>query len=609
MNKLKSGLGLCISIVLMLISMIGASVVQTSGGNVTVKDLRWETTSGYLMSGLLFVPEGVSAQNKAPAIVTSHGMFNNREMQDANFVELSRRGFVVLSMDMFSHGHSEPVPNIGVLVTGMYEAVKMLASLPYVDKDRIGITGHSLGGMSSNTAIAIDNAAPEQLISAVLLNSADATYVDDSGEFANVYGSRDVGIIAVKYEEFFMRDVDEQGNQTSPTVYVNYNNAQSFLHFGKNPAGLEKREPNRIYTENIDGREAIRVIYNPSITHPWSHFSKRSTEATIEFFDASLGSPKQIASGNQVWQVKEFFNLVGLIGFAMFIVCFAKAMLHTRFFSSLSASGKVAPVQVSSGGKWWFWGMQLVSVAFGTILYVPLLTGVKSFTMSKDPWPQSQTWGIGLWAFWCGVFAILLMLLYYYVSGRKNGLNLRERGVKISLGKLGKTILLAVIVVSVSYSWVFFADYFFKTDFRIWVLAVKAFGADKLWIALFPYMLLYLVFFIANSVAVNSLNFNNIGSKHGKREWVNTAIVATANALPPVILLLMQYINFFSTGFLLFPNANMQIVWLFPFLVVLPVTAIIARKMYRITGNPYLPGIINGVIVTIMSCTNTLTWS
>jgi len=481
-------------------------------------------------------------------------------------------------------------------------------SADYFEDFSIGLD-NSLGGMSSNTAIAIDNAAPEQLISAVLLNSADATYVDDSGQFANVYGSRDVGIIAVKYEEFFMRDVDEQGNPTSPTVYVNYNNAQSFLHFGKNPAGLEKREPNRIYTENIDGREAIRVIYNPGITHPWSHFSKRSTEATIEFFDASLGSPKKIASGNQVWQVKEFFNLVGLIGFAMFIVCFAKAMLHTGFFSSLRASDKVAPIQVSSGGKLWFWGMQLVSVAFGTILYVPLLTGVKSFTMSRDPWPQSQTWGIGLWAFWCGVFAILLMLLYYYVSGKKNGLNLQERGVKISLGKLGKTILLALIVIGVSYSWVFFADYFFKTDFRIWVLAVKAFGADKLWIALFPYMLLYLVFFIANSVAVNSFNFNNIGSKNGKREWVNTAIVATANALPPVILLLLQYINFFSTGFLLFPNANMQIVWLFPFLVVLPVTAIMARKIYRATGNPYLPGIINGVIVTIMSCTNTLTWS
>ncbi len=609
LDKKKIRIGLCIAIVLMLISMIGASRIQTSGGDVTVKDLKWETTSGYSMSGLLFVPKGVSAENKAPAIVTSHGMFNNREMQDANFVELSRRGYVVLSMDMFSHGKSESVPHIGLLTTGMYEAVKMMATLNYVDVERIGITGHSLGGMSSNTAITLDNSAPEQLISAVLLNSADATYKDESGQYTNVYGGRDVGIIAVKYEEFFMRDVDQQGNETSPTEYIKLSNAQSFLHFGTDSTTLEKREADKIYKENVDGNDAIRVIYNPSITHPWSHFSKRSTIATIEFFDNALGTPNSIAADKQVWQIKEFFNLVGLIGFAMFVLYFAKFMLNTELFSSLRTNEKVAPINITSNGKLWFWGMQVASVAFGTLLYIPLLTGVKSFTMAKETWPQSQTWGIGLWAFWCGLFTVLLMALYYYLNRKKQGLNLHERGVTIPLRKLGKTILLAALVVSVSYIWVVFADYFFKTDFRIWVLAVKVFGADKLLIALFPYMILYLVFFIANSVAVNSFNYNDIGMKNGKKEWVNTAILAITNTLPVVILLLLQYVNFFTTGNLLFPDANMQIVWLFPFLVVLPVTAILARKIYRVTNNPYLPGLINGLIITIMACSNTLTWS
>src|SRR5690606_27212400 len=142
-----------------------------------------------------------------------------------------------------------------------------------------------------------------------------------------------------------------------------------------------KRIPDKIYTENVDGNEAIRVIYNPSITHPWSHFSKRSTAATVEFFDTAFGSPKVIPANNQVWQVKEFFNLVGLIGFAMFIVYFAKSMLNTQFFSSLRTNERMAPIQVSSGGKAWFWGLQVASVAFSTLLYIPLLTGVKSFTM------------------------------------------------------------------------------------------------------------------------------------------------------------------------------------------------------------------------------------
>jgi len=611
MNRTKNAkISLYVAIALMLVSMIGASLVQNSAGAVTVKDLRWETTSGFKMSGLLFVPKGVSGQNKAPAIVTSHGMFNNREMQDANFVELSRRGFVVLSMDMFSHGNSESVPNIGILTTGMYEAVKMMASLHYVDTKRIGITGHSLGGMSSNAAIELDNSAPERLISAVLLNSADAIYKDaQSNQFTDVYGGRDVGVVAVKYDEFFMKDVDHNGAQTSPRDYMQYANAQSFLHFGTDPAGQDHRAADTLYRQTIDGQDAIRVIYNPNITHPWSHFSKRSTTATIEFFDAALGAPDPLPSGNQIWQVKEFFNLVGLVGFAMFVVCFAIWMTHTPYFSSLRAKERVAPAEITNKGKLWFWGMQAASVAFGALLYVPLLTGVKSFTFAKDPWPQSQTWGIGLWALFCGLFAVLLMVVFYYISGKKNGLDLEQRGVKIPMRKLGKSILLAVIVTSVSYAWVFLGDYFFHTDFRIWVLAVKAFGSDKLLVALFPYAVLFLVFFIANSVAVNSFNFNNIGVKNGKREWINTAILAITNTLPVVILLLLQYISFFSTGYLLFPKANMQVVWLIPFLVTLPVTAIMARKVYRVTNNPYLPGIINGILITVMSCSNTLTWS
>jgi hypothetical protein len=200
------------------------------------------------------------------------------------------------------------------------------------------------------------------------------------------------------------------------------------------------------------------------------------------------------------------------------------------------------------------------------------------------------------------------MVLSYYFNGKKNGFGLTERGVRIPSRELGKTILLAMIVISVSYTWVFFADYFFKTDFRIWVLAVKAFGPDKIFVSLFPYAELFLVYFIVNSVANNSFNFNDISVKDSKREWINTAILAAANTLPAVILLLLQYTRFFTTGKMLFPDANMQVVWLFPLLVILPVATIISRKLYKVTNNPYLAGIINGIIVALISCSNTLTW-
>ncbi len=607
--KKKNKIWLCIAIALMLVSMVFASLIQTDGGKVTVKDLRWETTMGVQMSGLLFVPDGVSAENKAPAIVVSHGMFNNREMQDANYVELARRGYVVLSMDMFSHGFSENVAHIGLVTTGMYEAVKMLSTISYVDTTKIGITGHSLGGMSSNAAIAADNAAPVQLISAVLLNCADATYADaESGAFVDIYGNRDAGIVAAQYDEFFMRQTDAEGKETAPRDYLKYSSAQSFLNFGTDPAGKDLLKSDTVYTQEIDGKDAMRVIYNPAIIHPWSHFSQQSTAATIAFFDEALGAPNPIAATNQVWQWKECFNFLGLIGFAMFVVNFAILMAYTPFFSSIRKKEVAAPRAFAKGGKLWFWGSLCAAAIFGAVTYLPILNNVGSFTMAKTPWGQSSPWGIACWAAITGVFAIVCMLLSYFLLVKKSGANAESIGVKIGIKNLGKTALLALIVVVVSYGCVFFADYFFKTDYRLWVLGVKAFDAKVIYTAVFPYLFLFLTYYVAASVAANSFNNNTLGQKDGKRGWINTAVLAVFSAIPPLVLLFIQYTNFFSTGFLAWSVGHMQIVWLFPVLVFLPVTTIMSRTIFKETGNPYLPGIINGVLVTLIACSNTLTW-
>jgi len=603
--KKKAKLWLCIALALMLISMVVASTIQTSGGKVTVKDLRWETTVGIEMSGLLFVPDGVSAENPAPAIVTSHGMFNNREMQDANFVELARRGFVVLSMDMFSHGYSENVSDVNTVMTGMYEAVKMLSTIQYVDTSRIGITGHSLGGMSCNVAIAQDNAAEVKLISAVLLNSADATYTDaTTQEFTDIYGNRDAGIIACQYDEFFHSFADANGNMTAPRDFLKQANAQSFLDFGTDPTGQETRVSGTVYHQTIDGTDAMRVIYNPAITHPWSHFSKQSTTATINFFSEAFGAPNPIDAGNQVWQWKELFNLIGLIGFVMFIINFAILMVFTPFFSSLRAEAPVEPRAFAPRGKAWFWGSISLAALVATLIYLPIMLNVGSFTFAKEIATQSSPWGISIWAAACGLFGILTMVVAYRFYGKKNKVSLADIGVKIGWQKLWKTVLLAVIVVAVSYSCVFFADYFFKTDFRIWFIAVKAFDATKIFTAVFPYMFLFLVYYVTQSVAANSFNYNTLG----KKKWVNTTVVALFNALPAIILVVIQYSHFFVTGHMMWPNANMHVLWLIGVMVTLSVTTVISRKIYRATNNPYLAGIINAVIVTLMACSNTLTW-
>ena len=289
----------CIAIVLMLISMIGASLIQTSGGRVKVDEVNWVDTDGIRKTALLLVPENATLETPAPAIVTSHGFLNNKEMQDLNYVELARRGYVVLAIDMASHGDSQIAPGVGNMMPSVWQGVLFLADIGYVDTARIGVTGHSFGGFSSNFAVTMDNAAGTNLISAVLVNSMDPTYDSDSdGVFDNVYGSRDVGVVAGEYDEFGFNIFDENGVKQPKPDYIHSDEAQSFLYFGTDRGDEPEREANTVYTQEVDGQEAMRVIYTSNIIHPWSHFSARSTKSTIEFFEQALGAPNPIPATN-----------------------------------------------------------------------------------------------------------------------------------------------------------------------------------------------------------------------------------------------------------------------------------------------------------------------
>jgi len=383
--------------------------------------------------------------------------------------------------------------------------------------------------------------------------------------------------------------------------------AQSFLHFGIDPAGLETRNSDTMYRETIDGEDTIRIIYRPAIIHPWSHFSTQSTYDTIEFFQETLGAPNAMAPSNQIWTVKEAFNFVGLIGFLLFIVAFAVLMVFTPFFSSLRSEEVVQPIQANNKGKAWFWGSLVACALFAMIVYLPILTKTINATFVSQP----QTFAIACWSAACGLFTILVMILFYRLHAKKNGVDLAERGVKITLPNLAKTVLLAIIVVSVSYTWVFFADYFFKSDFRLWTLAFKAFNPNLLFTSLFPYLPLFLVYFVAASMATNCFNHNQVGGKHN---WVNTLIVSLFAGAPAIIMLAIQYGTYFNTNHMAWmqtsfagSNPPMYILWLFPLVLVLPATTAMSRVIYKVTRNPYLAGIINAMIVVLFACMNTRT--
>lgn len=596
--KLNAKQLLIISLLVCLVSSLGASLFQTNFGQVEYHDMTFVTESGHELDALLLVPKTATAENKAPAIVVSHGWYNNREMQDLNYVEYARRGYVVLAISMYGHGDSEVIESNTWWddennANGLYDGVKYVASLPFVDASRIGVTGHSNGALACREAVLQDD---EGLIAAALLVSNDAVYYDENGNLYNQFGSRDAAIVACQYDEFFHR-VDAN----PPREYINQVTAQSFLHFGADPAGLEKRAAGEFYTQTIDGSEAIRAIYNPAITHPWAHFSTIVVRFSVDFFDRALDAPSDLGHLNQIWQLKAFFNALGVVGFFAFIVFFALVLLDIPYFAPLKADGDVEPWAALEGDakkRYWrksIWG-SVLSIPFYFLGFIIGFVG----SMFIGIWNQGGSLAIGAWSLLCGLFTILTIR----GNNKKFPVDLEERGVKIGKDKMIRTIVLALAVVCATFALVFISDYLFLTDYRLWCFAtIRAFDAKHIF-KILCFLPFWLVYYIATSVASNCYNYTNMG----KRSWSSVAWQMFFVFIGPQTMIVIQYLKFFITGkMVLDPITGIMGIWLFPIVLILPLSVLISHLIYKKTKNPYIGGIIMATVACILTVTNTLT--
>ena len=346
---------LAIAVALMLLGSIFAQMFNTSFYKVKVSRISFDTDSGTL-SGLLYLPKGVDASNPHPTIVTTHGYLNSAEMQDETAIEMSRRGYVVLALDMYDHGHSHGnADNTGGFFnfwpTSLWDAAQYMYSQDYVAKDaqgngQIAVSGHSMGGFSSEMAIYLDEqnyaAAGYRIIKAGLSMGADYSWTSylglDEEAAVATFGGRTIGKICGQYDEFFFA-ADEPPTKSGTVYHKDYVATTA----GKTLLEQEAPQADTWYTGSDGGQ---RIIYQPREIHPWNHFSTASTKDAIEFYATAFadqsGLVQNIASTSQIWYWKEVFELVALVGFLLMVPMFNKAAeLCIPYFNALL--GNVIP--------------------------------------------------------------------------------------------------------------------------------------------------------------------------------------------------------------------------------------------------------------------------
>ncbi|OGH47559.1 MAG: hypothetical protein A3A51_03175 [Candidatus Levybacteria bacterium RIFCSPLOWO2_01_FULL_39_10] len=166
-------------------------LTQISSNNDYSTYLTSYDSDGLKINGLLTIPNEDPSTNaqgdgkKYPAIIFVHGYIPPQNYQTltnyASYVDfLAKNGFVVFKIDLRGHGDSEGEPS-GSYYSGDYiidtlNARAALASSEFVNRDKIGLWGHSMAG----NVIARALAAQPEIPAIAIWAGAVYTYTDFS---------------------------------------------------------------------------------------------------------------------------------------------------------------------------------------------------------------------------------------------------------------------------------------------------------------------------------------------------------------------------------------------------------------------------------------------
>jgi pimeloyl-ACP methyl ester carboxylesterase len=570
---MKGKLLLVVSVILILVGGIVANAIQNDYCSIRVRDVRFAGTGGTIMSGLLFIPKSATPQTPAPGILAIHGYINSRETQSGFAIEFARRGWVVLELDQTGHGYSDPPAFANGY--GGPDGLAYLRSLDVVDKNKIGLEGHSMGGWAS---LAAAKAHPDDYKAIVLEGSSTGKPFAPEGDAAF---PKNLALVYSTYDEFSMlmwqvpiaRDVVKSEKLKKV--------------FGV----TDTIEPSKVYGSIEDG--TARVLYQPNTTHPGDHLSCSAIGYAISWFQKTLGQENTLPPGNQIWYWKELATLISLIGALLLLFAAGGLLLQTGWFSSLR--GTPQNPKPATGAAWW--------MGFALMFFVPIVTWFPLTLIgnlaakASAIFPQQVSNCVLFWMIVNALLSLIFFSIWHFASNKKNGGNLISYGLKTPAGmdwkKIGLSAWFAFLVTSIVYLSVVLTSYFFNVDFRFWIIPLKPMSLVQTKIAL-RYLIPLALFYIMFAVVLHGQMRSEKGST--AKRMIMSMVVA---ALGYLVMLLILYIPLLAGDAVPIRDVRMTL-YVIVAMVMLPlfiIVSLISAYFYEKTGLVYAGAFTNAMFI------------
>ena len=594
------------ALLVLVLSCWAASRIQNSGGQVHVDSIKIPTHNGQWVVADLFRPRSVTADSPAPFVVVIPGFQRSKEALSNVAIELSRRGFVAASIDPYAQGSSSASLSRIAATTegyGMFALVDYVASssnLNYVDRSKIGATGHSAGG---NAAIrganyfgreAATTGNPSKLhsvyVSGYVLTLTDEVLQDVRSNVGVAYALYDEGAYRNEYGDGDMRIAPEALRAVNSGLPES--EAISEVELGRYYGDLQQR--------------TLRVIHNERNLHPFQPYMAEAIANQISYFERVFDVQSGLDPYDQVWQWREILGVIALIAALVAIIPMGHFLLQTAPFRPLVNTLPPPLPRPAGRGRIIFWTAFTIGAVIACVTYIPMAElSQKLFVAASTrqlTWffPQRMNNAVMLWAILNGTVGFLMFWLTYRYFGRRHGITPAYWGAAITARDLGKTLALALLLFTAFFLTLFAIYYFLHVDYRFLFMGVRPFQPELL-LLLAMYVPLFFVFFLSNSLRINAaMRFED------QPEWRSMLLGGVANSLGLLLIVVVQYVTFAATGTVYWTDGWLYVNLLFGVVPMMFFLPYFNRYFFRMTGRIYLGPMVTALIFVMILISNTV---
>lgn len=592
-SALKRQFGFLIAIlVVVAVSAFMSSRIERDFGRVDVSIIRLLNPAGELITAKLFRPVSATPQTPQPAVVNMHGYQNDKGVQDPFSIELARRGFVVLAPDALGHGDSGgglsaagwfADPNY---VMGNEHALAYLLTLPFVDSTRIGLMGHSMGGMN---AIKLPALFPDNIRA---LN----------------------------------QQASSPGNPSLPNVLISQALYDEFAGFRENLPRVEglTSSPNRLAALGLEGAVEWDTTYGDfsdgtarrmalvKMDHHLLPLTNKAVAEAVDWMRLALrdgdGGQMWIDPARQVFMWKELFGLITLIGTLVSLLPLTNILLSTAYFAPVA---QPMPDKYHADTRSW-WLYATLNMVIGGILY-PLTTRYGGIGSKVGTWlpfmKMEMANGVALFYIVNAIVAVVLFAVWFRRQ-RMKGITMYDMGVSfdrnrtsLNWGIVGRTVLLGAVL----FLWMYLLEGTFQwalgQEFRFAWPYMRQFSEPRRLGYFFLYLVPALVFWLING---GVFLFGQARQKEydtpGKTQWMWWLKNLYAMIAGLFLVWCFQYLPWFfggGPGFESIGQPALSGMWPLMLIVYIPLFAVMLWFLtwfYRRTGRIYLGSLMVSLI-------------